>query len=334
MKKYRPVSKLSFLSRLVERCMLRQLISHCNTNSFIPKFQPAYRGNYSMETSLIIMCNDILWSTEKQQITMMVIFDLSAAFDTVDHDILLNILQNHYGITDKALQWFNNYLWPWHFKVSIRNNYSKPQQLYFSVPQGSCSWANIFTCYSTLIDKVVPGDIMTNGFTDDHSLRKWFNASDTKEEKYIKEKPEATIATIKSRMDKMRLKLNAEKNKVYSIWLQNSTEESTHIATHYLQWHESNELWSQKPRRNTGHDAQLQQICHHENKESHDQLHMHKSNMKIPLQICMHHTTSTHVMHMASGLWQCITVKGFMIDVLLVHHTRLKKELGSSENVS
>ena len=82
MKNYRPVSTLCFLSKLVERCMLKQLISHCN-NSLIPDFQLAYRENYSMETSLIKMCNDILWLMEKQQITMMVILDLLAAFNNI-----------------------------------------------------------------------------------------------------------------------------------------------------------------------------------------------------------------------------------------------------------
>ena len=79
------------------------------------------------------------------------------------------------------------------------------------MPQGSGSGANTFTCYSTLIDKVVPEDIMINGLPDNHLLRKSFNAYDTKEEKCTKEKLEATIATIKSWMDKMRLKLNADK---------------------------------------------------------------------------------------------------------------------------
>ena len=125
MKNNRPVSNLCFLSKLVERCMLRQLISHCSTNSLIPDFQLAYREDYNTETSLIKMCNDILWSMGKQQITLMVILDLSATFNTVYHDILLNILQSHYGITDKALQWFNNYLWPWQVKANIGNNYTK-----------------------------------------------------------------------------------------------------------------------------------------------------------------------------------------------------------------
>ena len=103
-KNYRPMSNLCLLSKLVKCCMLKQLISYCNTNSSIADFQSDYRENYSTETSLMKKCNDILWSMEKQQITMVVILYLSATFDTVDHNILLKILQNHYGIKDNALQ--------------------------------------------------------------------------------------------------------------------------------------------------------------------------------------------------------------------------------------
>ena len=92
MKNYRPVSNLCFLSNLVKCCMLKQLLNHCNTKCLIPDFQSAYRENYSIETSLIRMCNDILWSMEKQQITMMVTLDLCATFDMVDHNTLINIL--------------------------------------------------------------------------------------------------------------------------------------------------------------------------------------------------------------------------------------------------
>ena len=93
---YRSVSNLCFLSKLVKCCLLIQLINCCNTNCLIPDFQSAYRENYSTETSLIRMCSNILWSMEKQQITMMVILDLLTAFDMVDHNILLDILQDHY----------------------------------------------------------------------------------------------------------------------------------------------------------------------------------------------------------------------------------------------
>ena len=82
--------------------------------------------------------------------------------------------------------------------VSVRNNYSTPQQLHFSLPQGLCSGACILTCYSALIDKVIPEGIIRNRFADDHLLRKSFPASDTQKEKYTKEKLETTFMTIKS----------------------------------------------------------------------------------------------------------------------------------------
>ena len=69
------------------------------------------------------------------------ILDLSATFDTADHHILINIIKECYGFWDYALHWFEEYLRPHNFKVCIRRKYSKP--LDFSVPQGSCSSANI-----------------------------------------------------------------------------------------------------------------------------------------------------------------------------------------------
>ena len=103
-KNYRPVSNRCSLSKLVEHCMLRQFLKHCNNNCLLPDYQSAYQANYSMETSLVKMANDILWAMEDQHITMMVILDLSAAFDMVDHNILLKILENQFGVTDTALR--------------------------------------------------------------------------------------------------------------------------------------------------------------------------------------------------------------------------------------
>ena len=123
-----------------------------------------------METILVKMANDILWTMEDQCITMMVILDLSVAFDTVDHDILLKVLENQSGVTDTALSWFNNYLRSRSFKVCIGDEYSDSQKLSFGVPQGSCSGANIFTCYCSLIDKEVPESVSINGYAGDHSL--------------------------------------------------------------------------------------------------------------------------------------------------------------------
>ena len=107
---YRPVSNLSFLSKLVEQCMLKELLQHCEDNHLLPNFQSAYRANYSTETSLVKLVNNILRSMEHRQIMTVVLLDLSAAFDMVDHDILLSILNKQFGICGKALEWFNSYL--------------------------------------------------------------------------------------------------------------------------------------------------------------------------------------------------------------------------------
>ena len=83
----------------------------------------------------------------------MILLDLAAIFDTVDYNILINILKEHYSFMDKALHWFEEYLRLCNFKVYIKRKHSKPKPLDFSVPQSSCSSANIFTCYCILNKK-------------------------------------------------------------------------------------------------------------------------------------------------------------------------------------
>ena len=95
------------------------------------------------------MTNDILWRFENQNITSIVILGPN---DTVDHEVLLTVLQDHFGLQDTPLKWFENYLHPRYIKVAIENEYSKPKELTLSVPQGSCSSANLFTCYCSCTD--------------------------------------------------------------------------------------------------------------------------------------------------------------------------------------
>ena len=144
MPNYRPVSNLTFVSKIIECCMLLQLSQHCDDHDLQPDYQSAYREHYSCETAVLKVSNDILWAMEKQAVTSLVALDLSAAFDTVDHDILLAVLRNKYGINGKALKWFNEYLRPCSFKVAVNGTYSKERNLEVSVPQGSCAGENIF----------------------------------------------------------------------------------------------------------------------------------------------------------------------------------------------
>ena len=79
------------------------------------------------------MVNDILWGMKNQEITTVVILDLSTAIDMVSHDVL-TVLKNHFGIDGKAITWFENYLRPRYFKVCIDGHYSSSKGLNISIP--------------------------------------------------------------------------------------------------------------------------------------------------------------------------------------------------------
>ena len=222
MTNYRPVSNLQFVSKIVEKVTLDQFTQHCNSNSLLPTYQSAYRKYYSCETSLVKLVNNILWAMEKQLVTVVVILDLSAAFDTVDHDLLLEVLGKQYGIVGMAREWYTSYLKPSTFKVCIRGKTSQPRQLDYSVSLGSVQGAFLFIAYASTLNLVVqPSRLELNGFTDDHSICTTFIPSklDHKEELDTITTMESTMLDIKSWMDQVCLKLNESKTEfIYFGW--------------------------------------------------------------------------------------------------------------------
>ena len=110
LKSYRPVSNLPFLSKVLERIVAQQLHSHLTRFNLFAKRQSAYRPNHSTETALLRVHNDIMRALNDKMDIVLIMLDLSAAFDTIDHDILLNRLQSRFGITGTVLSWFRSYL--------------------------------------------------------------------------------------------------------------------------------------------------------------------------------------------------------------------------------
>ena len=167
--KYRLVSNLPFLSKVVEKIVLTRFNDHCDKFQLMPGYQSAYRENFSCETAIIKITNDILWSMELKRGTSLTCIDLSAAFDTVDHGILLNVLQNKFGISGNALAWFRSYVQRRFCKVNIHNTNSEDKELWFLVPQGSCAGPVLYSAYATTLQEVVPLDL--HGYANVHGVK-------------------------------------------------------------------------------------------------------------------------------------------------------------------
>ena len=105
----------------------------------IPDYQSAYHANYSCETALLKIMNDILWAMERQDITAFIAIDLSVAFDTADYNILIEVLHRRFVVTDTALEWFASYLRPQFCGVNVNNSYSIDIQVECSLSQGTHS---------------------------------------------------------------------------------------------------------------------------------------------------------------------------------------------------
>ena len=100
---YRPISNLNFVSKILEKVMYARLGSHLDSLPSLPSFQSAYRRCHSTETALLRIQDDLNCAIDKPHVTALVLLDLSAAFDTIDHSILLSRLSSVFGISDTAL---------------------------------------------------------------------------------------------------------------------------------------------------------------------------------------------------------------------------------------
>ena len=128
---------MSCLSKIIEEVVASRLHSYLYQKDIIPKFQSAYRQKHSTETALTRVQNDIIKLTAKKQNVMLMLLDLSAAFDTIDKDILCRILRTYFGISNLALKLLNSYFKNRSMSVSIENSYSAPTAERFGVSQGS-----------------------------------------------------------------------------------------------------------------------------------------------------------------------------------------------------
>jgi len=134
---YRPISNLSFLSKVVERAAANRLKAHFESQHLLPCRQSAYRAHHSTETAIIAVHDEIIKAVDNGDVCALVLLDLSAAFDTVDHQTLLRVLSCRFGVTDRALNWCSSYLSQRTQTFHVGALESGPHTVDCSVPQGS-----------------------------------------------------------------------------------------------------------------------------------------------------------------------------------------------------
>ena len=149
---------------------------------------------------------------ERQQVTALAALDLSAAFDTVDHGVLVKLLNSKFGLSGNALLWFKTYLSPRSAEVHINKSRSQPRALNFSVPQGSICGPVLYTAYaSTLQEYINSSGINLLGYADDHTAYDSFSANNLESAHIIIKNLEKTLVDINDWMNLNRLKLNPTK---------------------------------------------------------------------------------------------------------------------------
>ena len=152
---YRPISNLSFLSKLIEHVIAARLSSHFSSHNLMSKLQSAYSKFHSSETALLYVQNDILASLDGSHSTALLVLDLSIAFDTIGHSILTHHLQFRFGISSTTLYLLSSFLSDRSQTVITFASKSQPVILYYDVPQGNMLGPLLYSLYMTPLHFII-----------------------------------------------------------------------------------------------------------------------------------------------------------------------------------
>ena len=217
-KNYRPVSNLPFISKVLEKIVVNRLLLHMEKHNLHETMQSAYKQQHSTETALIRVQNDILTNLDKKRGVLLVLLDLSAAFDTIDHTTLLHQLQHRLGISGMALQWFDSYLTGRTQSVSVESVCSEPTPLRYGVPQGSVLGPLLYTIYTLPLGDILrEAGISYHLYADDTQIYMSFSCTDSNSQQSCLNSVQRCVTQIKSWMLNNKLKLNDDKTEVMYI---------------------------------------------------------------------------------------------------------------------
>lgn len=171
MSSYRPISNLTTVSKVIERLVLERLRPHLLTSPSYPRLQSAYRCGHSTETALLHLINSVYAAADERKATVLVGLDISAAFDTINHDVLIGRLEQQFGVDGGASSWLRSYLTDRQQFVKLGDHSSAMTQCASGVPQGSVLGPLLFTAYVAPIgDLIEAHGVSYHTFADDTQL--------------------------------------------------------------------------------------------------------------------------------------------------------------------
>ena len=215
LRNYRPVSNLSFLSKLLEKVVQVRIQGFFDSNELMPEMQSAYRRFHSTETAVTKVFNDLLLAADAGQMSALCLLDLTAAFDTVDHELLLLRLERQFGLRGIVLTWFRSYLTGRSFRVVYSSSTSSTVYIVCSVPQGSVLGPLLFIVYTADLATIAKKHgVSLHAFADDTQLYLHCRRVDTVS---AAAQLERCIEDVGHWMSANRLKLNTDKTEL--LWV-------------------------------------------------------------------------------------------------------------------
>ena len=217
---YRPVSNLSYVSKLVECVAAAQLVNHFERHNLMEVHQSAYHAFHSMETALLKVKTDVIRVLKNQEVACLILLDLSAAFNTIDHNTLLRRLETRFAVTGTALNWLRSYLTNRTQAVTVGDPVLEGSRSAFvllnsGIPQGSVLGPILFTIYTAPIDDICRNShVEFHLYADDMQIYLSFKPSISNSKFDCIARIEKCINEINIWMTQNLLKLNSDKTEI------------------------------------------------------------------------------------------------------------------------
>ena len=216
LKNYRPVTNEVYISKLIEKVVEKRIFHHMNVNNLHSMYQHGYKMFHGTETLLLKIVDDLLIGFDSNHATILLLIDLSAAFDTVDILLLLDILDKDIGIKGTALLWFKSFLSGRTQCVKIKDTLSDILPVLFGVPQGSVLGPILFNIYTSSLSFAIKNfGFCTSGYADDNNAYQSFPLAF--QFNIISEQLPELLNIIHEWMNMYFLKMNPDKTEIIML---------------------------------------------------------------------------------------------------------------------